>query len=171
MTAAPEAGARPAPRRPDWRRAAALLACDYHLGETARRVGCSRSQLSRKLHRDPVFQGWIEEFKSSGPGSEVRLALLREAVQEKIEAEVLDGNLRVVLWMADRLKLVSASSQRTSGEELRELLSGLSSTELREFESLRDAPLAGPSGAPDHQGALSAGPRESPDPGLPDSRA
>jgi hypothetical protein len=138
MTAAPEAGARPAPPRPDWRRAAALLACGERLAETARHVGCSRSQLARKRRLDPVFQGWIEEFKSSGMGPDVRLALLREAVQNKIEAEVLGGNLRVVLWMADRLKLVSPTSERTPGQELKEILSGLSQEELNEFESLRD---------------------------------
>ena len=136
MTAAPEAGACPAPSRPDWRRAAALLACGEPLAETARHVGCSRSQLARKRRLDPVFQDWIEEFKSSGP--DARLTLLRETVQKKIEAEVLDGNLRVVLWMADRLKLVSPTSQRTPGQELKEILSGLSQEELNEFESLRD---------------------------------
>jgi hypothetical protein len=171
MTAAPEAGARPAPRCPDWRRAAALLACGEPLAATARQVGCSRSQLSHKRHHDPAFQDWIEEFKSSGPGPDVRLALLREAVQKMIEAEVLEGNLRVVLWMADRLKLVSPTSQSTPGAELRELLSGLSAAELSEFESLRDAPPAGPSDAPQRDGAISAGPRESPGPGHPDSRA
>jgi hypothetical protein len=140
MTAAPEAGARPAPRRPDWRRAAALLAHGERLAETARQVGCSRSQLSRKRRLDSAFQDWIHEFKSSGLGPDARLALLREAVQKKIEAEVLDGNVRVVLWLADRLKLLSPASQRTPGQELKEILSGLSPEELSEFESLRDTP-------------------------------
>lgn len=138
MTAAPEAGARPAPCRPDWRRAAALLAHGEGLAETARQVGCSRSQLSRKRLRDPVFQGWIEEFRTLGLGPEARLALLREAVHKAIEIEVGKRNVRVVLWLADRLKLVTPPNESTPAQELKEILSGLSPEELSEFDSLRD---------------------------------
>jgi len=71
-------------------------------------------------------------------GPDERLAHLRQAVHRAIEEEVSKGTVRVVLWLADRLKLVTPPSERTPGEELRELLNGLTPEELREFESLRE---------------------------------
>ena len=69
-----------------------------------------------------------------------RIENLRLAVRTAIEAEVKRGNVRVVLWLADRLKLITPPSERTPDQELREILSGLSPDELQEFESLRDTP-------------------------------
>jgi hypothetical protein len=145
MTAAHEAGKAAAPCRPDWRRAAQLLAYGDGIATTARTLNCSRSQLSRKRNHDPVFQSWIEEFRRLGPDD--RLAQLRHAVHRAIEKEVGKSNVRVVLWLADRLNLVTPPSERTPGQELRDLLNGLSQEELREFESLRDpAEQAAPGG-------------------------
>jgi hypothetical protein len=136
MTAAPKAGKPAAPCRPDWRFAAQLLANGEPLALVARTLRCSRSQLSRKRNHDPLFQDLIEEFRQMGP--EERLARLSHAVRRAIDLAVADNNVRVVLWLADRLKLVTPPSERTPGEELRELLNGLSPEELREFESLRE---------------------------------
>jgi hypothetical protein len=44
----------------------------------------------------------------------------------------------VLLWLADRLKLITPPSEGTPDQELREILRGLTSEELREFESLQD---------------------------------
>ena len=63
-----------------------------------------------------------------------RNAELRRAVREAIEAEVKSGNVRVILWLADRLKLITPPSERTPERELREILGGLSQDELHEFE-------------------------------------
>lgn len=145
MTAAPAAGKRAAPCRPDWRRAAQLLAYGESIAATAQQIGCSQSQLSRKRRRDPVFQAWIEDFRRMGP--EERLAWLRESVHRKIEEEVSKGTVRVLLWLADRMNLVSPASERTPAQELKDLVNGLSPEELREFESLRDPPEdSGPEG-------------------------
>jgi hypothetical protein len=46
--------------------------------------------------------------------------------------------VRVVLWLADRLKLVTPPSERTPTRELQALLGSLTTEELREFEELRD---------------------------------
>lgn len=139
MTAAPEAGARPAPSQPDWRRAAELLARRQSLTSAARAAGCSRSRLSRKRDHDPMFQSWIEAFRAMEMSPAERLTALRRAAHAAIEKEVGKGNVRVVLWLADRLNLVTPPSERTPGDELQEMLSGLSAAELDEFESLRDA--------------------------------
>ena len=125
-------------RRIDWRHAAELLARGLNVAAVARRVGCSRSQVSRKRNQDPVFQGWIEEFeaKIEVPSTD-RMVGLRRALHEAIDAEVRAGNVRVILWVADRVKLL-APEERPAEQELRDLLGGLSPDELREFESLRD---------------------------------
>jgi hypothetical protein len=135
MTAAPKAGTRAAPFA-DWRRAAQLLAYGEGVADVAEKLGCSRSQLSRKRNHDSIFQSWIEEFRQLGPDE--RLARLREAVHRKIEEEVGKGTVRVLLWLADRLNLLTPPSERTPDHELRQLLNGLSPQELREFESLDD---------------------------------
>lgn len=136
MTAARKAGKAAAPCRPDWRLAAQLLANGEPLAVVARTLDCSRSQLSRKRNHDPLFQDLIQEFRQMSP--EERLARLRHSVQRAIERAVAGDNVRVVLWLADRLKLVTPPDERTPGDELRELLSGLSPEELEEFESLRE---------------------------------
>lgn len=142
MTARPQAGARRAEPRPiDWRHAAELLAGGMPITTVAGRLGCSRSQLSRKRHHDPVFQRLIENSKQTASMRERdRIAELCLAVRAAIETEVGKGNVRVVLWLADRLKLITPPSERTPEQELRELLGGLSPDELQEFEGLRDTP-------------------------------
>ncbi|MGH6918805.1 MAG: hypothetical protein ACREJ0_14010 [Geminicoccaceae bacterium] len=137
MTAAPKAGKARAACRPDWRLAAQLLANGEPLAVVARILKCSRSQLSHKRNHDPLFQDLIEEFRQLSPAE--RLARLRHAVHRAIDRAVADDNVRVVLWLADRLKLVTPPGERTVSDELRELLNGLSADELREFESLGDS--------------------------------
>ena len=46
--------------------------------------------------------------------------------------------MRVILWLADRLKLLEPPSERTPDRALRDMLGTLSSAEMREFASLRD---------------------------------
>jgi DNA invertase Pin-like site-specific DNA recombinase len=142
MTDRTEAGARRAAPRPiDWRHAAELLAGGMPIATVARRLGCSRSQLSRKRHHDPAFQRLLEDGKQTAPVRELdRIADLRLAVRAGIEAELKAGNVRVILWLADRLKLITPLSERTPEQELRTLLGGLSPDELQEFEGLRDTP-------------------------------
>jgi Helix-turn-helix domain of resolvase len=140
MTDRPEAGPRRAePRRIDWHHAAELLAGGMPIATVARRLGCSRSQLSRKRHHDPLFQRLIEDGKQTAPAREP-VGDLRLAVRAGIEAELKAGNVRVILWLADRLKLITPLGERTPEQELREILGGLSPDELQEFESLRDTP-------------------------------
>jgi hypothetical protein len=139
MSSDPDQPGPPAGPRPiDWVRAATLYARGARTGEIARTVGCSRSQAARKRRQDPLFQALIEALKPAAAGS--RLETLTESVQRAIEAEVRGGNVRVVLWLADRLKLLSPK-ERAAQADLEALLRGLSREELREFESLRD--LAG----------------------------
>ncbi len=140
MTALPVAGARRAGSRAiDWRQAAELLARGLPVATVARQVGCSRSHLSRKRNHNAAFRRWIEELKNPVHERERdRIGELRLALHAAIEAEVKDGNVRVILWLADRLKLITPPSERTPEQELRAILGGLSPDELHEFESLGD---------------------------------
>jgi hypothetical protein len=104
-------------------------------------VGCSRAALTRKRRHDPVFQSWMARCRDAhAEQAGQSLADLGATLHQAIEKEVRDGNVRVILWLADRLKLVTPPSERTPDRELREILGGLTSEELQEFEGLRDAP-------------------------------
>lgn len=138
---APRARARPACRPIDWHRAAERLAQGASVVSVAAEFGCSASTLYRRRRKDPVFQGWIascRERLTAGNG-ERRLTDLRRTLHEAIENEVRAGNVRVILWLADRLKLVAPPDEHTPDHALRKVLGSLSSDELREFESLSDA--------------------------------
>ena len=139
MTVDLAGAARTGRRRIDWRKAAELVAEGTPPGAIIGQVGCSRRQLSRRLNHDTVFQGWVEELRQAAIERErSRISELGRAVQTAIEVEVKKGNVRVLLWLADRLKLITPPSEGTPDQELREILRGLSSDELREFESLQD---------------------------------
>jgi hypothetical protein len=131
-----------APRRAiDWHQAAELLARGATAAAVAEQVSCSRNHLSKKRKHDPVFQSWIARCRERlAEDTGDRLSDLRRTLHEAIETEVRAGNVRVILWLADRLKLVSPPNERTPEHALREILGGLSQDELSEFEGLRDAP-------------------------------
>jgi hypothetical protein len=111
------------------------------IATVADRLGCSRAALARRRKHDAVFQTWMARCRETAaePGNQ-RLADLRLTLHEAIEKEVCAGNVRVILWLADRLKLVTPPSERTPERELRQILGGLTQEELSEFEGLRDAP-------------------------------
>lgn len=137
----PCAPRRPARRVIDWQRAAELLAQGMTIAQAAARVGCSRSALARRRRHDPIFQNWMACCREAAADSGGRpFADLRPTLQRVIEREVRTGNVRVTLWLADRLKLVTPPNEQTPDRELRQILGALTTEELREFESLQDEP-------------------------------
>ena len=129
------------PRRViDWHQAAELLAQGMTIAQAATRVGCSRTALGRRRRDDPTFQSWIDRAREAAADSAAPLADLRPTIEQLIEREVRSGSVRVTLWLADRLKLVTPPNERTPDQELRQMLAALTTEELREFESLRDEP-------------------------------
>jgi hypothetical protein len=122
----------------DWRRGAELLAEGATIADAARRIGCSRSQLSRRRNRDQLFQDWIDGFAARPRGEDVRrLYELRQRLHDAIDAEVQNGNVRVILWLADRLKLVRPPEETERRSPLDDLLQGMTDDDLKEFESLK----------------------------------
>jgi hypothetical protein len=137
----PRARRRTVRRVIDWHRAAELLAQGMSPADVATRIGCSRGALTRRRKHDQVFQSWIARCRDAGAEPDNgTFGDLRPTLHGAIEKEVRGGNVRVILWLADRLKLVTPPSARTPDQELRQLLNGLTSEELCEFEALRDAP-------------------------------
>lgn len=71
------------------------------------------------------------------PAAENRVFQLRGILFDSIEREVRDGNVRVILWLADRLKLLDmAETEASPASELRAMLDDLNPSELREFAGL-----------------------------------
>ncbi len=123
----------------DWRLAAEQLARGLGVAATARQVGCSRSQLSRRRNHDPLFQSWIKEYQANlPPVAERRIGSLRQRLHDAIDAEVKGGNVRVILWLADRLKLVAPPSETKAASAMEELLKGMTSEDIKEFEGLKE---------------------------------
>jgi AcrR family transcriptional regulator len=137
----PRARRRTVRRVVDWHQAAQLLAQGTTIADVARRVGCSRGAVARKRRHDTVFQSWMAGCREAAAAADSQpLADLRHTLHKAIEKEVADGNVRVILWLADRLKLVTPPDEHTPEQELRQLVRSLTPEELREFEGLRDAP-------------------------------
>jgi hypothetical protein len=113
----------PEPRAPrhgvrrviDWHRAAELLAQGMTTADVATRVGCSCGALARRRKHDPVFQSWMARCREAVTEPDRRpLADLSPNLHDAIEKEVRGGNVRVILWLADRLKLANAPRTRSS---------------------------------------------------------
>lgn len=141
MTKVPEPRARrqAARRVIDWPRAAELLAGGMPIAAAAEQIGCSPATLSRKRRNEPIFQNPPAGGQQSRSEEKVgELDDLSDGLQNLIQFEIGSGNLRVTLWLAERLRLVTPPSQNTPEHELRAILDNLSADELREFQELRD---------------------------------
>ena len=53
-------------RRAAWKKAARLLAAGASIREAARRAGCLRSALARKLEYDAHFRRTVDELRGGG---------------------------------------------------------------------------------------------------------
>jgi len=137
----PRARRRAARRVIDWPQAAELLRQGLTIAAAAERIGCAPATLARKRRQDPAFRDRLARCRVAEPEQEgSRLPNLRSTLQRAIADQVGGGNIRVILWLAERLKLVTPPSERTPEQELRAILDTLTEEELREFESLRDEP-------------------------------
>lgn len=138
MIGAP-ASARGVRRRVDWRRAAQLLAEDKSPRDVAEALGCAPKTISRRLTHDRHFNETVKRLMATCDPEETRLQDLRRTLHQAIESEVQNGNVRVILWLADRLKLIRPPDQQAPQSQLDDLIGGMSAAELEEFESLTDA--------------------------------
>ena len=116
---APKAGGLPRSRRVDRRRVARLAAEGRTTVEIAQELGCSRQHVWRLVRNSmPLHQALNDadaevDFNSTG-----RLMGLRPIVVDELARRASDGDVRVLLWLADKLKLADASAEIKSRAEM-----------------------------------------------------
>ncbi len=121
----------------DWDDAARLLAAGLSHREVCELAGCSLPQLQGKLARSAAFREAVIRHREEGPGEPaVMYDRLRRLVYTHLERLVRSGNLRVLLWIADKLKLVQPIDKAAPELELRTILDSLSDEEFAQFEAL-----------------------------------
>jgi len=95
-------------RRIDWGEAAALLADGVPTIEVARFVGCSRQHIWRILRSSNAMRVRLgEERARIAAECGAQVEGLRRPIALLLEREVLSGNVRVAMWLADRLGLAA----------------------------------------------------------------
>lgn len=130
----------------DWNRAAWLTASGARPSEILAEVHCSRSQLRRRQQTCGLFGALVEQYRlvlaeldivDGKPGSQRRPAgdsqLLVETVREKLEQEIIDGNIKVAMWLAERLRLYSPEDREGTDGTLRRLLETMTEAEREAF--------------------------------------
>ena len=125
-------------RRVDWSLAAHLLGQGQSATEVARQVGCAPTTIVRRLRKDQAFRRQIDPAPRRQPPARDRLQALRTKLHDAIESEVQGGNVRVILWLADRMKLIEPPATATPQDGLDQLIDDMSAEELAQFEQLRD---------------------------------
>lgn len=130
----------------DWTKAARLTADGVRAADIVRAVGCSRSQLRRRQQACRLFMALVDEYASAliagdapQSGREPRAAPaatespLADTVRAKLEQEIIDGNVRVAMWLAERLRLFSPEDKGGSDATLLRLLETMSEAEREAF--------------------------------------
>ncbi|MGF1474350.1 MAG: hypothetical protein ACFB6S_02160 [Geminicoccaceae bacterium] len=113
--------------------------------EVAAELGCSIAAVKRYLAADPIVARANKAVrKQSEDKSFSRYDDLSSAVIDAIHKEVEDKNVRVLIWLADRLDLLKPEGEKTPADEFTQLLDSLTSDELGELRALgRNAPKGG----------------------------
>jgi hypothetical protein len=96
----------PRPRRVDRTLVAELLAQGRSVADVAKAAGCARQHVWRITRRSRPMQRAIADAEAR-VGSDVHRHLngLRPLLAEQLEHEIRGGNIRVMLWLADRLDM------------------------------------------------------------------
>ncbi len=121
----------------DWEDVARLLAAGLSHREVCELAGCSPSRLKTKLARSATFREAVQRHRRETPEEPaVMYDRLRRLVYTHLERLARSGNLRVLLWIADKLKLVQPIDKAAPELELRSILENLSDEEFAQFEAL-----------------------------------
>ncbi len=128
----------------DWSKAAWLTASGARAVDICRTVGCSRSQLRRRQRRCGLFGALAEQYGrviaavdgQQGADAGRRRAEerpLADTVRDKLEQEIIDGNIKVALWLAERLRLFSPEDKDGTDATLRRILDSMTEAERQAF--------------------------------------
>ncbi len=133
-----EGAKAPSKRTPiDWDDAARLLAVGLTPVEVAQLVGTTPGRINARIKRVRSFREAIEQHRSAGRASP-REAYERfcKLVYAHLERQVRSGNLKVLMWIADRMKLVRPPDVDAPELELQRLLRTLSEEQRAEIRAL-----------------------------------
>ena len=117
VTPVPEHLSAPGRAGVDWELACCMLASGTSMPEVARELGCSRTTLWRALKDSPELRLRIREERTClAYESEARLGGLRGRLVMAIEAGVRRGDTRLIIWLAERLRILGREFRRDDPE-------------------------------------------------------
>lgn len=128
----------------DWIEAARLVAAGRGIREIVAAIGCSRSQLHRRRTGCPLFRALVAGFAEPASGRAAAHAArssetarsIEAAVRRAVETEISEGNLKVALWLADRLRLFTPEASDNGEEAIRRLLDSMTPEERAAFSRM-----------------------------------
>lgn len=120
----------------DWSHAARLTAKGVRPQEIMAAVGCSRSQLRRRQKSCGLFQALVARLRDTDQGGAGPLGPdlpIDQVVRSHLEQEICNGNIKVVLWLAERLRLFSPEANEATDDTLKRLLDSMTPDERSAF--------------------------------------
>ena len=121
----------------DWSKAAWLAANGAPPREIMTAVGCSRSQLRRRQTSCSLFRALVTQYAADivrkGGKASLPSRPLEETVRAKLEEEIAEGNTRVALWLAERLRLFVPEVGEGTDDAIKRLLKTMSEAERDAF--------------------------------------
>ena len=121
----------------DWSKAAWLVAQGAPPREIIAAVGCSRSQLRRRQTECSLFRALVAQYAAEivrqGGKSPLAPRPLEETVRAKLEEEIAEGNTRVALWLAERLRLFVPEAGEGTDDAVKRLLETMNDEEREAF--------------------------------------
>jgi hypothetical protein len=121
----------------DWSKAAWLVASGAAPREIMAAVGCSRSQLRRKQTGCALFRALVAQYAAdivcNGGTASLPSRSLEEMVRARLEEEIAEGNTRVALWLAERLRLFVPEEGESADHAMERLMETMSDAERKAF--------------------------------------
>lgn len=115
-----------------WQEIARLLAAGLNDAEVADILGCDLAALRRRVKRWGGSAELVARYRQECAESpEETYRRLVELVYAHLERQVRTGNLRVLLWVADRLRLVRPLAVPRETDELETKLAALAEEDDR----------------------------------------
>ncbi|WGF89660.1 hypothetical protein [Marinivivus vitaminiproducens] len=122
----------------DWVRAAQMLAADRLQSDIVAMTGCTDESLSRRLG-DPVFSRLVELERERGANRQGELHdRLSQVVTDALIGEMQGEtrNVRVMMWMADRLQILKPTIDGQMTDALQRLIGGLGPVKRQAYDGM-----------------------------------
>jgi hypothetical protein len=101
------------PTRVNWQRAIDLMAKGRSTADVAKELGCSRQHVWDILRQSRVARRALDDAESEvGTNASLRLRGLRPKLADALAREIDKGNVRVMLWLAERLNVTDPRISR-----------------------------------------------------------